>query len=687
MKLISLQLANFRQFYGKTPLIRFAAGERNTTVIHGNNGAGKTALLNAFTWVLYQRFTAAFAAPEMLINKRAIAEAKVGQKVECWVELQFASNHQSYQIKRKHYGIKEPDNQLASLETKLFMLVAGDDGKWYPPVEPAEEVVEQILPSSLHQYFFFDGERIDNFFRQHSNNNIAEDTKELLGVKVLDRSIEHLKKAKKSLQSELEAIARGELKELVRDCKNIEQQQEQIAQKLKQNWQELSLLETKQSSLSQQLLALSGADKLQQLKVKLQNQESQIRLSVAEEKKLLKELLSRQGYLAFLPEAMASFTALIQQLRQSQQLNTGIQQEFIQQLLQQGSCICGLELFPESVAYNNVRAWLKRVDKKQVEAEVIRLETEAKSQTGNLHRLWEEIERKQAKLNHSYQELNSIELEQERINRQLRSFPDRNIQELQQQLELATLRIKELTLEQGISQQQQETFSKKLLALQQQLSQQKLKEQAQITTQKRITATEKAIAALVEVRLRLATQFRTSLEVKVGEIFSSISFTPYVPKLNEKYELSLVEKTSGTPTVVAASTGENQVLSLSFIGAIIDRVREWSQRNTLIGLDSSTFPIVMDSPFGSLDETYRRQTALLIPQLANQLVILATKTQWRGEVAQALCDRIDKEYVLTYHSAKSNCEEDFIQVKDISYPLVIQNKDGFEYSQIAEIKS
>ena len=60
MKLMSIQLCNFRQFYGKTPEIILAGGTRNTTIVHGNNGAGKTTLLNAFTWVLYEKFTAAF---------------------------------------------------------------------------------------------------------------------------------------------------------------------------------------------------------------------------------------------------------------------------------------------------------------------------------------------------------------------------------------------------------------------------------------------------------------------------------------------------------------------------------------------------------------------------------------------------------------------------------------------------
>jgi len=86
-----------------------------------------------------------------------------------------------------------------------------------------------------------------------------------------------------------------------------------------------------------------------------------------------------------------------------------------------------------------------------------------------------------------------------------------------------------------------------------------------------------------EVRSRLEKQFCSQLEKRVQDIFSQISFTPYIPKLSDKYELTLVENTSGKESLVAASTGENQILSLSFIGGIIEGVREWSQKNTLMG--------------------------------------------------------------------------------------------------------
>ena len=149
--------------------------------------------------------------------------------------------------------------------------------------------------------------------------------------------------------------------------------------------------------------------------------------------------------------------------------------------------------------------------------------------------------------------------------------------------------------------------------------------------------------------------------------------------------MRLVENTSGVALPVAASTGENQILSLSFIGGIVDRVREWSQRNTLMGPDSSTFPIVMDSPFGSLDEIYRRQVAKFLPQLASQLVILVTKTQWRVEVEQEISDYIGREYVLTYNSPKPDCEKDSIEIGGTIYPLVQNSPNQFEYSEIVEI--
>jgi DNA sulfur modification protein DndD len=102
--------------------------------------------------------------------------------------------------------------------------------------------------------------------------------------------------------------------------------------------------------------------------------------------------------------------------------------------------------------------------------------------------------------------------------------------------------------------------------------------------------------------------------------------------------------------------------------------------------DSSNFPIVMDSPFGSLDEMSRRHIARTIPKLANQLIVLVTKTQWRGEVEEEMAKIIGREYVLTYYSSKPDCEQDFIELGGEKYPLVRQSPNEFEYTEIMEVE-
>ena len=639
-----------------------------------------------FTWVLYEKFTAAFASPELLVNQRAITEANLAQAVECWVELQFEHDRKLYQLKRKCYADKTSATQVKYSSTKLFMLVAGDDGRWYPPLEAAEDIIERILPASLHQYFFFDGERIDSFFRHNQNHNIAEDTKELLGVKVVDRAIEHLKKAKRSLQEELQELGDARTKELLTKQIKLEQEQESLAANLKENSAKVKQLERQKLHLSRQLLDVSGADKIQKLKTKLVNQQKGLKKDLIQSKIKLKKLLSQESYIIFLGDLSSRFLDLLQNLRDRGQLSTGLKQEFVRQLLDRKRCLCGETLDPETEAYNNVKSWLKKVELSNVEESAIRLETQVDKIESQTQNFWQQLDQQQAEINHQYLELNRLEAEINQANKQLKSYPDRDIQQLQQKIETIEAEIKNLILKQGENQQQQSDRSEQLLKLSKQIAQHKLTENKHKLAQKRISVTQESITRLHQVRTLLEQQFRLALEQKVQEIFSFISFTPYIPKLSSNYELTLVQNIAQTEVPVAASTGENQILSLSFIGGIIDRVRQWSQRNTLVGYDSSTFPIVMDSPFGSLDQIYRRQVAKAIPELANQLIIFATKTQWRGEVETETETRIGREYVLTYYSPKIDCEPDWLEKNQQYYPLVKHSSNNFEYTEIVNVK-
>ncbi len=686
MKLTSIKLCNFRSFYGRTPEIILAGGDvRNTTIIHGNNGAGKTSLLNAFTWVLYEKFSAAFASTEQLVNKRAIAEAKLGQAVECWVEVAWEHQGKRYRVKRQCRVYKNETNFDVG-KTELFMQVAGDDGKWYFPPQQPEEVIGQILPASLHQYFFFDGERIEEIVRSDKKAEIAESTKIFLGVEVINRSIRHLGEAKKSLENELKAIGDSEIKQLLRQQEKIEREIERITKRQTEIKQELEYQQTFKKETSNHLRELSAAKELAERRQELEKQKASNQENLRQTREAIKKAISTRGYTVLLSETTVQFRVITEDLKQRGQLTAGISREFVNNLLNEKRCICGADLRTGSHFHENVKIWLDKAGSSAVEETAIRMSAQVDEIDKQAVAFWEEIDREQARINQLRQALSEVESELDNIQERLRKDANEEISNLQKRLDEIEGKIQELMLEQGANLQQISHFKTELEGLSKQIAKQKLNEERQVLTQRRIAATQDAIERLTEVKVRQEQQFRFQLEKRVQEIFSEISFAPYTPKISDKYELTLVENTAGVEAPVAASTGENQILSLSFIGSIIDRVREWSEkRKMLMGPDSSTFPIIMDSPFGSLDQQYRRRIAKTIPKLANQLVVLVTKTQWRGEVEAEMAQRIGREYVLTYYSSKPDCEQDYIELGGERYPLVRQSPNEFEYTEIVEV--
>ncbi len=684
MKLISITLCNFRQFYGKTPEIKLACGRQNTTVIHGNNGAGKTALMNAFTWVLYEKFSAAFAAVEQLVNKRALTEAEIGKGVACWAEIVFEHDNKRYQVKRLCRAYKS-ENTVEHTKSELFMQVAGDDGRWMPPSQHPDDIIGRILPESLHQYFFFDGERIEQIVRHDKKAEIAEATKELLGVEVLNRSLRHLGEAKKSLETDLKQIGNPEIKQFLKDKQKFEQEVEQIALRQAEIEQELANQGELKKAVNGNLLELSGARDLQKLRDELEMQQDLFKQQIVQATDALKRAISLRGYGVFLLDAAGEFQAIVGGLREGGSLLSGIQRPFLEELLTTERCICGAELIEGSESHKNVSTWMDQAGVRDVEETTIRISSRVDELDKQVSDFWSEIDSQKANVSRSRTELSRVENQLDGIHSKLRNFPDGDVSRLQKRLDEIEAKIGDLHRETGSNQQQIESLSVQVAGLDKQIDKQQMNEERQILAQRRIAATQDAIDRLIEVRSRLEKQFCSQLEKRVQDIFTQISFTPYTPKLSDKYELTLVENTSGKSALVAASTGENQILSLSFIGGIIDGVREWSQKNTLMGPDSSTFPIVMDSPFGSLDEIYRKQIANKLPKLANQLIILVTKTQWRGEVAQEMESCTGREYVLVYNSPKPDCEEDAIELGGTRYPLVKHSPNEFEYTEIVEV--
>jgi DNA sulfur modification protein DndD len=446
-------------------------------------------------------------------------------------------------------------------------------------------VIGRILPESLHRYFFFDGERIEQIVRSNKKAEIAEATKILLGVEVLNRSVKHLGEARKSLEKELGQIGDPETQKLLKQKEKLEQDCDRLLERQEEIEQELGHQDEIKQTNGHRLRELAGVEQLQQRLDDLEAQEKLTREKLRQSRVNLRQAVSSRGYMVLLGDATAQFRKLVDGLRQRGELPADIKQQFVQDLLTSNRCICGTQLSDGSEPHRHVTAYLDKAGMADVEETVIRMGAQVDAIDRQVPEFWQEVDQEQANINQFKMSLSHVEETLESIREKLRQSPSEDIRKLQSRMDEVEQKIRELTLEQGANQQQIKAWEAQMGELGRQIEKHRMSESRQGLVQRRIAATEDAtlaVSALQRARLKqvqegLGQLFRVQLEKRVQEIFSQISFTPYVPKLNEKYELTLEETMAGQSASVAASTGENQILSLSFIGAIIDHIREWNK--------------------------------------------------------------------------------------------------------------
>lgn len=688
MKLLELTINNFRQFYGQTPTISFAHSDtENITIFHGNNGAGKTTLLNALTWLFYERFTDAFASPENLINKRAINEVRVNQPVELWVELFFEHYGYKYRLKRskEYIRIEENPGWTESGPSNLEMDFVGEDGQWKPITDGISDTIGRILPEQLHRYFFLDGERIEVLQRPDKKDEITTAARILIGEEIIIRSIRHLEQAQKKLEKEYMQIGDSETQELLEQKDKLETERDFLIEGIKQKEKNIEGYKKHKKAIEDTLRKLPDVEKLQKRRDDLNAEHENITKLKAKSLANIGNLISTNGYRAFLKPAIDSFKAIIEDLHKKGELPSAIKSPFVKELLNRGKCICDRPLNPGEQPYIKVEEWLERSGMSLIEEEAIKMDGEIGKIELEVPTLFENLDSEQAHMSKYKEQLSKIEEELDEIGEELKQSPQEKARDLQNKLDQLEKAIRDEDREKLRQSLDLDYKIETIEKIEKEIRERQGKDEKQKLAKRRLEACMDATNLLKDYQIKLREQFKKDLNSRIKKIFSSISYKPYVPILGEDYSLTLVES-QWSDLPVAASTGENQILSLSFIGAVIEQARYFTaKRDRMAGPDSSEFPIILDSPFGSLDSIYRRQIATSIPQLANQVIVFVSKTQFKGEVEKAMHSKIGKEYVLLYNSPKDDVEEDFIERYEQTYELVKKTSEAIESTEIVEV--
>ena len=533
-----------------------------------------------------------------------------------------------------------------TLPSNLTLQYAENDGRWTSSQYP-KDVINRVLPEKLRDYFFFDGERIEKIVQADKKAQMSDTTKILLGVEALDRAIQHLKDAERELEDEYQKITSIENANLIEEKQDLQDNLQNLEERQNEIDRELEHHQELENKVDEQLRASEKVKGFQLKRENLKNELDSLYLSLEQSKGRLKSLISRKSHAVFLSKAINDFRYISDELRAKGELPSGIKQQFVKDLLQQQRCICGTELIQGTQSFCLVETWMSRAGQGDIEETVIRMGAEVEQIEQQVSEVWREIDSEKSNQEQIVIKQSDLKTQKEDIHELLKNSPLEEIRDLENRREQIKNSIKVLMLEKGENNTDVKNINREIIAKNKLFRRQEANKLNENIALQIIKVAQETIELISRRRAIKNKRFRTELEQSVQDIFGQISFKSYIPKLSENYELTLTDNTSGEAKNVAASSGENVILSLSFISSIIYKVREWSQQENSINLGNSTFPVVMDNPFSKLDTPYDKLVAKSVPRLVDQLVLITNKSQWRNEVAQEMNTYIGKHYILT----------------------------------------
>lgn len=184
-------------------------------------------------------------------------------------------------------------------------------------------------------------------------------------------------------------------------------------------------------------------------------------------------------------------------------------------------------------------------------------------------------------------------------------------------------------------------------------------------------------------------QVRKELLEKITAHFAELTASRYRPTLTENYELKIYFSEHDDAMPAALAGGQTQALAFAFIGGImeIQKERHKKEQDTLALQDEEAeYPVVMDSPFGTMGGDYRRNLVEFIPEVADQVILFVRDDQWDDQVADILLPITGKTYLLQFHSInKQHRSDKTITFGEREYSYVVDSQTGHEHSEIKAI--
>lgn len=175
-----LVLHNFG-IYASTNKLEFH-GEKPVVLIGGMNGRGKTTLLEGILLALYGNNSFAYRESSHHSYGQYLKSFvnRIDGTLRTYIELEFLMKDEdaTYRIRREWDGNKR------RLTESISVFKDGKPNQFL--TDHWLMFMENLLPSGLSEFFFFDGEKIAKLAEEKTSKQMQESIKALMGVSVLD---------------------------------------------------------------------------------------------------------------------------------------------------------------------------------------------------------------------------------------------------------------------------------------------------------------------------------------------------------------------------------------------------------------------------------------------------------------------------------------------------------------------
>ncbi len=666
MELQQLILHNFRQFYGEQHLDFAGDDEKNVTVIHGGNGSGKTTLLNAFTWLFYDEINLPKA--NHIASERAMAEAAPSEPVDVQVSLEFNHEDLQYTATRRCVYEKQDDNDLIGRmrDEELTLEYTDEQGNHKQRSNPSESL-KRIMPERLREIFFFDGETIDQLTALDGQDKIQEAIRNIMGLEILERTQRHLSDVQKEFEKEIEKHGSDELSELVQRKQQLEGESEEVEKDIEETKSSKRKTKSELSEVEERLGELEQSQELQEEREERQSELSQVNKDIKTINDEIAKKISSDGFLPFAMPAVEETAQMLKEKRREGEIPSEIKTQFVDDLLEMEECICGRSLETGSEPYDSVSQWRTRAGSSELEEAAMRIAGRLTEIGEGQRNLFDEIESQLERRSAKRDRKRQIEERLSEIRTELSEKEHEDVSNLESRRSELIQQITDYDQRIGRLKDQKERFDEKVKSLKEEISEAREEnELAELARQRAQTAQylHGHVSGLFE---KYQNDVRQSVNDRVNETFQKIIAKAYYAEITEDYGLRILKDVGGQESVVAKSTGERQIASLSFISSLVSLALErYESDEDAIYFKGGIYPMIMDSPFGALDPTYQKRVSRVLPEMGEQIIVLVTESQWSDEVAGEMSQVAGEQYYLEYHDPSVDDTVDYEYTQIVS---------------------